>query len=132
MLLKTTVLSPSLVHRRHTISRYLVGTVPFNIHLCQARSCWDYHRDPRSDRAWSFDRQQYTSCFRQSRIIMQACIGRPNSRRVSLRLLAGLYLSCIYIHVTSILERGSARVQNGRVSTRGTNMCKIVNFENFH
>jgi len=41
-------------------------------------------------------------------------------------------LPIIYIHATSILERGSARVQNGRVSTRGTNMCKIVNFENLH
>jgi len=37
----------------------------------------------------------------------------------------------MYIHATSILERGFASVQNGRVSTRGTNMCKIVNFENF-
>jgi len=30
----------------------------------------------------------------------------------------------MYIHATSILEQGSARVQNGRVSTRGTRIMQ--------
>ena len=35
-------------------------------------------------------------------------------------------LPTMYIHAISILERRFARVQNGMVSTRGTNICKIV------
>ena len=51
--------------------------------------------------------------------------GLPEDRPVPVRIPPIGRIAGMYIHATSTLERGSARVQNGRVSTRGTNMCGV-------